>query len=110
MLVVVQVFRLVLMAGMVTMAMVARRTTWGPTYAKLATGATIGFFLRLVTSRAIAAGTYQIGTFYDFAWIAPFLFYSWAAASGPVVPGAEEASERPRRGSRSPCCRRCRSS
>jgi PAS domain S-box-containing protein len=92
----VQVFRVTLMVSMCAAAYVARQTVWGPTYVRLAIGVTIGAILRVVTSGAIANGTYHIGTFYDFAWIVPFLFYAWAAHEAPASPDAEsEAEDRP---------------
>ena len=92
-LVVVQIFRFVLMAGMLAAAIAARQTAWGPTYGKLAAGAILGFFLRALTSHAIASGTYQLGSFYDLAWIVPFLFYASAAATAPASPENEEETD-----------------
>ena len=37
------------------------------------------FVLRLGTNEAISRGAYHVGSFYDFAWIAPWLCYAWAA-------------------------------
>jgi PAS domain S-box-containing protein len=92
----VLVFRFVLMAGMCIAAYIARNTAWGPTYRRLAIGVSIGALIRIETSTAIADGTYHIGSFYDFAWIAPYLFYAWAASEAPASPEAEsEAEERP---------------
>ena len=56
--------------------MVARRTTWFAAYAWLAIGTGVGFFLRIITSLAIVRGSYQSGTFYDLAWIVPFICYA----------------------------------
>jgi PAS domain S-box-containing protein len=94
----VQVFRFLLMGGMCIAGYAARRTAWGPTYQRLAIGVTIGAILRLATNSAIVNGTYHIGTFYDFAWIGPYLFYAWAAREAPASPEAAEtddAEERP---------------
>jgi PAS domain S-box-containing protein len=88
---VVQGYRFVLMLGMIVAALVARRTAWGPVYVKLAIGVTAGFVLRILTNQAIDAGTYHIGMLYDFAWIAPFLAYAWAAHTAPVSEPADEA-------------------
>src|SRR5690606_39271967 len=51
-----------------------------------------GLLLRAVTSMAIARGEYEVGSFYDFAWIVPWLTYAWAALEVPVSP-REEAPE-----------------
>ena len=90
----VQTFRFALMAGMCAMAFVARDTSWGPTYRRLAIGVSAGAGLRLITSVAIANGVYRIGTFYDFAWITPFLFYGWAARTSPASPEMDDTPER----------------
>ena len=82
------------MVGMCIMAVAARHTAWAATYRRLAAGAAIGAVLPLITRSAMADGTSRIGTFNDFAWIAPFLLYAWAAKQAPVSPQAEEASER----------------
>ena len=42
--------------------------------------------LRFDTNQAIARGVYQVGRFYDLAWIAPWLCYAWAAAEAPASP------------------------
>ena len=91
----VQVFRFALMTGMCCAAVFGRNTPWGATYLRLAVGVTIGAFLRIVTSGAIASGSYRIGTFYDFAWITPFLFYIWAARAAPVSSESDQVSDRP---------------
>ena len=53
----------------------------------IATG--FGFFLRLVTSAAISRGAYYEGSFYDLAWIVPYLGFLWAAlmVGGAVLMG-----------------------
>ena len=89
----VQVFRFVLMGGMCTAAFVTRKTAWGPTYRRLAIGVTIGAVLRMATSSAIADGRYHVGTFYDFAWIVPYLFYAWAASEAPASPDVAETDD-----------------
>jgi PAS domain S-box-containing protein len=89
----VQVFRFVLMGGMCIAAYVARKTPWGPTYQRLAIGVTIGAILRMATSSAIADGRYHVGTFYDFAWIVPYLFYAWAASEAPASPDVAETDD-----------------
>ena len=62
--------------------------TGGLTYLRMAVGVGIGFVLRLDTNQAIARGDYQVGSFYDLAWIAPWLCYAWAAAEAPASPRA----------------------
>ena len=78
--------RLVLVAGLWASLWMARRTEWRDTFARLAAGATVGFFLRLATSAAIDNGTYREGSLYDLAWIVPFACYTWAAAEAPRSP------------------------
>ena len=63
----------------------ARDTAWRDTFARLAIGAAVGFFLRLVTSGAISSGRYHEGSFYDLAWIVPFVCYLWAAPRRRVL-------------------------
>jgi hypothetical protein len=58
----VQVHRLLLMLGMVAGAWAARRTVWRRTYILLAVSASLGFFLRVVTSYAIIEGSYRSGS------------------------------------------------
>ncbi len=85
--------RLLLLAGMAAAVWFARGTDWRPTYLRLAVGVGIGFVWRISTSQAIARGDYQVGTFYDFAWIAPWLCYAWAAAEAPASPSRVPESE-----------------
>jgi PAS domain S-box-containing protein len=92
----VQVQRFVLAAGLIWCVWLARGTAWRDTFARLAAGAVIGFFLRLVTSGAISAGRYQEGGLYDLAWIVPFCCYAWAALEAPRSTPAEDLA--PRRG------------
>jgi PAS domain S-box-containing protein len=80
----VQLQRFVLAAGLVWCVWLARETAWRATFVRLALGATIGFFLRLVTSGAISTQRYQEGSIYDLAWIVPFFCYLWAAAESPA--------------------------
>ena len=64
----------------------ARGTDWRSTYLKMGVGVGIGFVLRLGANQAIARGDYQVGSFYDLAWIAPWLCYAWAAMDAPASP------------------------
>jgi PAS domain S-box-containing protein len=87
----VQVQRLLLVAGLALSAWAARATPWRDTFIRLAAGAAVGFFLRLVTSGAISSGTYHEGSVYELAWIVPFLCYVWAAAEAPASAGDAES-------------------
>lgn len=91
----VQINRGALAIGFVSIAVAVRRTAWGATYRWLAIGVTAGFFLRLLTSRAIVEGSYQSGTLFDLAWIAPLVCYASAALTAPGSP-AEDAPGPPR--------------
>jgi PAS domain S-box-containing protein len=86
----VQVQRFLLVTGLSASLWLARDTPWRGTFARLAAGAAAGFFLRLVTSGAISSGLYREGTFYDLAWIVPFVCYLWAAAEAPASSGDAE--------------------
>ncbi|HET7221259.1 MAG TPA: PAS domain-containing protein, partial [Vicinamibacterales bacterium] len=90
----VQANRLLLLVSLTSLIWFARDTPWKPTYVRLAVGVAIGFLLRLGTSQAIARGDYQAGTLYDLAWIAPWLFYAWAAASAPPSPARDDEIDR----------------
>jgi PAS domain S-box-containing protein len=87
----VQIQRLVLLAGLSAAVWYARRTPWRDTYGRLAIGAGLGFFLRLVTSAAINSDRYHEGSLYDLAWIVPFLCYLWAALEAPKSTGDAES-------------------
>jgi PAS domain S-box-containing protein len=89
----VQANRLLLLSALTGAVFVARRTPWRVTYLQLAVGVGIGFVMRLVTNRAIASGDYQVGGFYDLAWIVPYLFYALAAAESPSSPVSETGLE-----------------
>ena len=51
--------------------------------------------------RGIFDGTLRVGTFFDLAWIAPFLCYAWSPGPHPLPPGTPRAWTPPAR-----CCRR----
>ncbi|MBA3640401.1 MAG: PAS domain S-box protein [Acidobacteria bacterium] len=91
----VQINRGALATGLIAVAWRARRSRWARTYAYLAVGVTSGFFFSLITSRAIAEGSYQAGTLFDLAWIAPFASYAVAAASAPRSSDLEDATLAP---------------
>ena len=92
----VQIQRLLLAAGLAWCVWLARKTAWRDTFARLALGATVGFFLRFITSGAISNASYQEGTFYDLAWIVPFGCYVWAALEAP--PSSSHPESIPARG------------
>ena len=91
----VQVNRALLFASMISAMIVARRTAWYRTYYYLALATGAGFFLRIVTSLAIARGSYSVGTLYDLAWILPFLLYARAVPASPDSPAESPAVEVP---------------
>jgi PAS domain S-box-containing protein len=82
----VQSNRLLLLAAMAAAVWFARGTNWRPTYLRMAVGVGIGLILRLGTNQAIARGDYQVGSFHDLAWLAPWLCYAWAAGTAPPSP------------------------
>lgn len=88
---IVNIERVVLAASMVAAAVATRRTSWGRTYVRLASGACAGLILRQFTNLAIVRGTYHIGTVYDLTWIVPFLCFIWAAAGAPSSPRSDYA-------------------
>jgi len=91
----VQAQRLILFVGLALAFWFGWNTEWRNTYARLGTGAAIGFFLRLATSDAISTGRYHEGSVYDLAWIVPYLCYLWAAIEAPrSSPDVEAAAQR----------------
>ena len=98
----VQINRGALAAGFIAVAWRTRHTAWGRTFGYMAMGVTSGFFLRLITSQAIAAGSYQAGTLFDLAWIAPFASYALGALTAPRSPDFEDATLGPGRLLRAP--------
>ena len=94
-LVLVQLQRLVMVMGLAAGIWFARETAWRSTYITLAVGAAAGFFLRLMTSDAIASFRYHEGSVYDLAWIVPFFCYAWAALEAPAsCDGADDGPVR----------------
>jgi PAS domain S-box-containing protein len=79
----VQMQRFVLVGGLAVCVIASRGTPWRPTFLRLAIGAGLGFFLRLVASGAISGNRYHEGSWYDLAWIVPFACYLWAAIEAP---------------------------
>ncbi|HEX9367197.1 MAG TPA: PAS domain S-box protein, partial [Vicinamibacterales bacterium] len=86
----VQVQRLLLLAGLGISVWLAWETPWRKTFERLAAGAAVGFFLRFGTSGAISRGLYHEGSVYDLAWIVPFMCYLWAAIEAPASTGDAE--------------------
>ena len=80
----VQLQRLILFLGSMAFVWLARQTEWRDTFVRLALGASVGFFLRLLTSGAISSDRYHEGSLYDLAWIVPFMCYLWAALEAPA--------------------------
>jgi PAS domain S-box-containing protein len=80
----VQLQRLILAAGLAWSVWRATNTAWRDTFARLALGAVVGFFLRYFTSGAISSDRYEEGSVYDLAWIVPYGCYLWAALEAPA--------------------------
>jgi two-component system NtrC family sensor kinase len=83
-LIVIQVQRFALLAAMLLVGLRTTSPAWRRTYWRLAAGYGVGFLIRGVLSLAIVRGTYEPGSFYDLAWIAPFFFTLWAIAEAPA--------------------------
>jgi PAS domain S-box-containing protein len=92
----VQVQRLILFGGLAACAWFARDTAWRRTFVVLAGATGAGFFLRLLASGAIDSGRYYEGSWYDLAWIVPYVGYLWAAIDAPA--SSADAEENPPRG------------
>ena len=92
----VQLQRLVLFAGLAASAWFARATPWRRTFVLLAASTGIGFCLRFFASGAIDTNQYYEGSWYDLAWIVPYMGYLWAAIEAPS--SGAEAEENPPRG------------
>jgi two-component system NtrC family sensor kinase len=88
----VQVNRGVLAAGFLAIAWTARHGAWRVPYLWMAAGLTAGFLLRLSTSGAILQGSYEAGTLFDLAWVAPFVCYAYAALAAPRSASEENLS------------------
>ncbi len=89
----VQYNRLLLLAGLGAAVWFARGTDWRSTYLKMGVGVGLGFVLRIGANQAIARGDYQVGSVHDLAWIAPWLFYAWAARDAPASPARAPESD-----------------
>lgn len=89
------------LAGMVSAMLIARRTPWRDTYRRLALGALVSLATLTLSTLGTQVEGYRSGFVYDFAWILPFAFYPWAASLAPssdgetATPEAEPARPRP---------------
>jgi PAS domain S-box-containing protein len=70
--------------GLTAAAVFARRSAWGPTYRRLATGLWVQFAALTLSNAEIWQGGYRGLFVYDFVWIVPFAFYPWAAQAAPA--------------------------
>jgi len=86
----VQIQRFVLFAGLAACVFFSAETPWRRTFERLAVGAGVGFVLRLVTSSAISGDRYHEGSVYDLAWIVPYVFYLWAVLESPKTTADDE--------------------
>jgi two-component system NtrC family sensor kinase len=89
----VQTYRLVLVIALASSAWAARRTPWRFAFTCMLAGASAGFFLRILTSFAIASRSYHSGTLFDLAWIIPYLSYVVAAIEAPASLRAEDTRD-----------------
>jgi PAS domain S-box-containing protein len=95
-LVLAQVQRLLMLAGIVVAALVARGLPWAATYWRLAAALALGNILRASLNVALVNGAYEPGSLFDLTWIVPYLGFAWAAAEAPASdPAAGKALERP---------------
>jgi two-component system NtrC family sensor kinase len=78
-------------AGLTVAAVSARRSTWGPTYRRLAMGLWVQFAALTLSNAGISQGGYRALFVYDFVWIVPFAFYPWAAQNAPA--SSEETAD-----------------
>lgn len=74
----------VIAVGVTAAAVFARRSAWGPTYRRLATGLWVQFAALSFSNAGIWQGGYRALFVYDFIWIVPFAFYPWAAQHAPA--------------------------
>jgi PAS domain S-box-containing protein len=71
------------LTGMLTAMVIARKTPWHETYRRLALGALVSFVALTISNLATNGPDYRSGFVYDFVWILPFAFYPWAASEAP---------------------------
>jgi PAS domain S-box-containing protein len=85
--------QLLVAMGIAAAAMVARGSSWGATYRRLALGSLVHFAALTVSTLEIWQGGYRAGFVYDFVWIVPFAFYPWAARAAPASADDTETSD-----------------
>ena len=86
--------QLVVVAGMVGAAFVARHTKWGRSYRRLAIGLFVNAIILSIANLAIWQGLYRSGFVYDIIWIIPYAFFAWAAAQAPSSAEVDAGTER----------------
>jgi PAS domain S-box-containing protein len=74
----------IVVLGMGAAMYAARRSSWYPTYRRLALGALVSFITLTLSNIETRGGEYRSGFVYDFVWILPFAFYPWAASFAPA--------------------------
>ncbi|HWW85453.1 MAG TPA: ATP-binding protein, partial [Vicinamibacterales bacterium] len=82
--------QLMVVVGMAGGVFVARRSSWAPTYRRLAFGTLVNLIMLTISNAEIWQGLYRSGFVYDVIWIMPFAFYPWAAS---IAPRSEEAGD-----------------
>ncbi len=88
-----EVQQILVLAGLVAVAVVARRGPWHATYVRLAMGAAVALAMLTLSNQGIWEGEYRSVFVYDFTWILPFFFFPWAVAAAPASPAVERADE-----------------
>ena len=86
--------QLVVIIGMAVAAVIARDSSWGATYRRLATGLFVNGVMLTIANLAIWQGLYRSGFVYDIIWIMPYAFYAWAASHAPTSAEVESETER----------------
>ena len=85
--------QLIIVAGMVAAAFVARDLRWGATYRRLAMGLFVNAAILTIANMGIWQGLYRAGFVYDVFWIMPYAFYPWAASQAPTSADAGPETE-----------------
>ena len=88
-----EVQQVLVLAGLVAAALVARRGPWHTTYVRLAMGAAVALAMLTLSNQGIWEGGYRSVFVYDFTWILPFFFFPWAVEAAPASPAVERADE-----------------
>ena len=86
--------QLLVVVGMGVAAFVARDSSWGPTYRRLALGLGVNGVMLTIANLGIWQGLYRSGFVYDTIWIMPYAFYAWAAAEAPTSAEVDSETER----------------